>query len=152
MTFRRLVLWSLLVALLGMAGATLAAASVGGPKGPQLQEPGPWWWTGARGDVYYAVIAPRPHLQGRSLNPPPGVRPIDPADPSESRPRATGSGASSPPKATSVSASLSAPGAGSLVNGSGTLAPSGHGGGAPARPDPREVRRHLESVQRALGL
>nr|MCU0253988.1 hypothetical protein [Acidobacteriota bacterium] len=110
MTFRRLVLWSLLVALLGLAGATFAAAAVGGPRGPQVLEPGPWWWAGPRGDVYYAVIAPRPHLQGGSFNPPPGVQPVDPADPSPPRPRAAGSGAAGAPKANSVSASLSAPG------------------------------------------
>jgi len=152
MTLRRLVLWSLLGALLVAAGATLAAAA-GHPidPTPRYLDPAPWWWQGPKGDRYLLVVAGRPHGEG-GIQLPPDVRPVDPVGTSPSRmdnDAGRGNAAASKP---SVSASLSAPGGASIANAAGSLTFSLRASSAPARPDPRDVRRELESAHRALGL
>jgi hypothetical protein len=152
MTLRRLVLWSLLGALLLAAGITLTAAAAPTDPAARYLEPAPWWWLGPKGDTYRAVIAGRPHglIDGVIL--PPDIKPIDPVGTSPSRSSDARGDAAASKSSSSISGSLSAPGGASIANAAGSLTFSARASSAPARPDAREVRRELEAAHRALGL
>jgi hypothetical protein len=152
MTLRRLVLFSLLGAFLVMAGATLASAGAdSGNPVPRYLEPAPWWWLGPKGDTYRAVIAGRPHGQFDGIKLPPEVKPVDPVSTSPTRSSESSRGPAAASKS-SLSGSLSAPGSASMTNAPGSLTLATRASSAPARPDPRDVRRELEAAHRALGL
>jgi hypothetical protein len=153
MTRRRLVLCLLLFAFLAAAATSLAAAAAE-PKSliPPYLEPAPWWWLGPKGDVYRLVIAGPARALRDPIKLPPGVKPIDPDGPIPSRGNSVDRGGTSAPKPASLSGTLAAPAGASFANASGSLSRSTRASSAPVRPDPRDVRRELESAQRALGL
>lgn len=152
MTRRRLVLGLLLGALLVAAGATLAAAGADPvDPTPRYLDPAPWWWSGPKGDVYYAVIAGCPHGLGGRITLPPEVRPVDPVGTNPTRASDAQRGEAAASKR-SISGSLSPPSSASFANAPGSLTLSTRATSAPARPDRRDVRRELETAHRALGL
>ncbi len=153
MTVRRLVLCLLLFTFLAASASTLATAAAE-PKNPtpRYLEPAPWWWLGPKGDVYRLVIAGRPRDLYGPIKPPPGVKPIDPTGTMPPRGNSVDRAGTSASKPASLSGSLGAPGSASFANAPGSVSRSTRASSAPVRPDPRDVRRELESAQRALGL
>ncbi len=156
MTIRRVVCGALLgTAIFGLGVATAAWAFEDGiapidDRNPRYMEPGPWWWVGPRGDVYYAVVAPPPRIDVGALKPPPGVEPTDPAGLELSLAPGQRAGSASSTSG-SMASGFGSPGA-SSIGGGGAMALTPSAGAGPSQPDSRVVRRELESARRALGL
>ena len=150
MTIRRLVLWSLLGALLISAGAALAAGPLP-PSKPPVRGLDPfWWYTPVKGDAFLDVIAGPRRGPPDTSQPPWEVVPIDPGGTNPRR--ASGSNRGPAAGKTSVSASLASPGTGSIGSVGGSVSLASGATSAPIRPDARDVRRELETARRALGL